>query len=408
MVSRQVFSHRRGHTSIDLPRVSGTFQLACGELEISNFGPVSSDAYLRHLCNSRHKDELLADVQSAGWAAGQGPRLLRPSAGTQFTCFAGKKVQILMLRIFRGQSQYIDAGQRTLNIATNGGLTIVAVVRFTGAIGNWERIIDLASHIVIYRKGVTSELGLVFQHSPPLFLERTIGSIEQGSWVIVVVRYNAATKTVTYNSQAEVLSTAATDKTVDNTFIGKSMVPDDAYLNGDIAGVFVVDEYVSDAAVSGTQFPCCTGAKVHILTQMALLAVTAAISEGTYTTAILSIGPITEAEASVACTCNAGYTGGSPVLTSGNSGVERVPCEACKVGQYKSSSGSSACSPCPVASSSPAASVNRTSCTCNAGFVGPDGGGSCTVCRGAYKLSSGSAACIDCAAGKYPVALVIP
>ena len=312
-----------------------------------------------------------------------------------------------MMRNFRGQSQYIDAGQRTLNIATNGGLTIVAVVRFTGAIGNWERIIDLANHIVICRKELTSELMFYF-NSPSFYLERTLGSIVQGEWVSLVVRYNAATKTVTYNSQAEVLSTALTDKTVDNTFIGKSMVPADAYLNGDIAGVFVVDEYVSDAAVAGTQFTFFTGAKVHILTQMALLAVTAAISEGTYKTAILSIGPITEAEASVACTCNAGYTGGSPVLTSGNSGVERVPCEACKVGQYKSSSGSAACSPCPVNSSSPAASVNRTSCTCNAGFVGPDGGGSCTACRGAYKLSSGSAACIDCAAGKYPVALVIP
>jgi hypothetical protein len=39
----------------------------------------------------------------------------------------------------RTKSQYLDAGARTLNIATNGGLTIVAVVRFTGAIGSWER-----------------------------------------------------------------------------------------------------------------------------------------------------------------------------------------------------------------------------------------------------------------------------
>jgi hypothetical protein len=52
----------------------------------------------------------------------------------------------------RTQSQYLDAGPRTLNIATNGGLTIVAVVRFTGTTGfalhgdpwsDHERIIDL-------------------------------------------------------------------------------------------------------------------------------------------------------------------------------------------------------------------------------------------------------------------------
>jgi hypothetical protein len=45
----------------------------------------------------------------------------------------------------RAQSQYLDAGARTLNIATNGGLTIVAVVRFTGTVGDFERIIDLGS-----------------------------------------------------------------------------------------------------------------------------------------------------------------------------------------------------------------------------------------------------------------------
>ncbi len=44
----------------------------------------------------------------------------------------------------RAQSQYLDAGPRTLNIATNGGLTIVGVVRFTGTAAWWERIIDLA------------------------------------------------------------------------------------------------------------------------------------------------------------------------------------------------------------------------------------------------------------------------
>jgi hypothetical protein len=45
----------------------------------------------------------------------------------------------------RTNSQYLDAGARTLNIATNGGLTIVAVVRFTGTAGSYERIIDLGS-----------------------------------------------------------------------------------------------------------------------------------------------------------------------------------------------------------------------------------------------------------------------
>ena len=57
----------------------------------------------------------------------------------------------------RTKSQYLDAGTRTLNIATNGGFTIVTVVRFTGSGANLERIVDLGSgggvnNIIIMRE----------------------------------------------------------------------------------------------------------------------------------------------------------------------------------------------------------------------------------------------------------------
>jgi hypothetical protein len=40
-----------------------------------------------------------------------------------------------------------------------------------------------------------------------------------------------------------------TDRSLSRTYIGKSSF-DDAYFNGEIAGVFVVDEYLSTAATS--------------------------------------------------------------------------------------------------------------------------------------------------------------
>ena len=57
------------------------------------------------------------------------------------------------------------------------------------------------------------------------------------------------------------------------------------------------------------------------------------------------------------------------------------------------------CLACPANSNSPAGSLALTSCACNAGFSGPDGG-SCTACvAGKYKASTqadGSSACTAC------------
>jgi hypothetical protein len=39
---------------------------------------------------------------------------------------------------------------------------------------------------------------------------------------------------------------ALTDKTLSSTWVGRSLVSWDAYFNGDIAGLYVTDEYASD------------------------------------------------------------------------------------------------------------------------------------------------------------------
>jgi hypothetical protein len=59
----------------------------------------------------------------------------------------------------------------------------------------------------------------------------------------------------------------------------------------------------------------------------------------------------------------------------------------------------SACSRCPAFSSSPQASILSTSCVCNSGFIGQNGG-ICSECAaGKYKMTAQT--CTDCPAGKF-------
>jgi hypothetical protein len=168
----------------------------------------------------------------------------------------------------RTLSQYLDAGPRTLNIATNGGLTIVAVARFTGtaASGNYERIIDLGSgaevnNLVVSRKETAPNLLLSFRNGGSEIISSTLsGVIVQDTWLTAVVRYRASTRKwwFTVNGVAASTGTASAslaDRTPSLTYMGRSQWPNlngggDAYLNGDIAGVFVVDEHLSTDATS--------------------------------------------------------------------------------------------------------------------------------------------------------------
>ena len=93
---------------------------------------------------------------------------------------------------------------------------------------------------------------------------------------------------------------------------------------------------------------------------------------------------------SSSCTCNAGYTG-----PDGGS------CSACGQGKFKTSTGSGSCTSCDANANSPEASTGSLSCLCNAGYTGPDGG-SCSACgQGKYKSLVGSASCQSCVAGKF-------
>jgi len=80
-------------------------------------------------------------------------------------------------------------------------------------------------------------------------------------------------------------------------------------------------------------------------------------------------------------------------------------CAPCLAGFYKATNGSAQCVVCPLNSHAPAASTERTHCTCNAGSTGADGLACAECLAGTYKNAQGDVACGNCAAGKYSTTL---
>ena len=79
------------------------------------------------------------------------------------------------------------------------------------------------------------------------------------------------------------------------------------------------------------------------------------------------------------CHCDTGYSfdsfAASTLTPEDNvSGV----CKACAASTFKDIFGNQECSTCPANSSSPSASVPMTSCECDPGYYGIDGG-PCTI-----------------------------
>ena len=110
------------------------------------------------------------------------------------------------------------------------------------------------------------------------------------------------------------------------------------------------------------------------------------------------------------CICNAGFfkpdRAGCVGCVAGKykSGVGDFACVDCGAGKYSSATAQaleSACVECPTNSNAPAGSSFQTSCLCNAGSNGPNGG-SCTNCAaGKYKSVVGTTYCTDCGVGTY-------
>jgi hypothetical protein len=220
----------------------------------------------------------------------------------------------------RTQTQYLDGGPLKFNIASNGGLTVVVVVRFTGSPGKFERIIDFAdgpmnNSLILARKDMGSNL--LFQLREGSIKVCEISSvIVQDQWMTIVARYRAQNQTcaLEVNGQRVVSTTgsvAITDKTLSMTWVGRSQWSSDAYLHGNMAGLYVNDQYASDE-------------------QCALIA--DALQEGLDLT---ESGRYAAAAGSTVCNiCSTGKYSGLAASTD---------CTSCEAGKFSGVAGSSVC-----------------------------------------------------------------
>jgi hypothetical protein len=259
----------------------------------------------------------------------------------------------------RASSQYLNAGARTFNVATNGGFTIVAVVRFTGTVGSYETIIDLGSNkpsnnIMLQRESTTSELSLYVYNAATLSARKQTtqnsqaqGNLVQNSWLTIVCTYRVSPSvsvlSVNGISFSVDIYSAITDRTVSATYVGRSWWPNDAYPNYDIAGLFFVDEYLSTDVTT---------------------AIVNTIANGVDMT-----------DTKCSCTpCNAGYTGpdGGPcsacVAGKYKIVIGSVSCIDCPAGTYSNSTGATSCSTCPSNTVS-ASTSSSTFCVCIKGYA---------------------------------------
>ncbi len=74
-------------------------------------------------------------------------------------------------------------------------------------------------------------------------------------------------------------------------------------------------------------------------------------------------------------------------------GSAETSCTACGTGKYGIDTGQSSCLTCPPYSNSPPGSTSLTTCTCNAGSTGPNGGPCSQCAAGKVKAEPGPAAC---------------
>jgi hypothetical protein len=322
----------------------------------------------------------------------------------------------------RTNSQYLDGGARTFNIASNGGFTVVAVVRFRGSPGYWERIIDFGNgrddNILVARGDTTPNLFFSLREGGTEVCvvgssyHTNIGNsvIVQDQWMAIVARYRSQDRTcaLVVNGQLAVSMTGGTvtDKTISKTWVGRSHWDQarwgDNYFNGDIAGLYVTDEYASDekctliadALKEGldlTEPPACNNCEAgKYINATGATACLQCATNATSTADGRSCACLPGFEGDGQAHCSACVAGKARagISTDGSACTACVAgkytnmsaavlCEGCTVGKYVNATGATACSQCVAKSSS---KVGAIACVCEPGFEG-GGNVACTACE---------------------------
>ena len=257
----------------------------------------------------------------------------------------------------RTLSNCVNTGPRTFNVATNGGFTIVMVMRFTGTALANEAIMHMFSgnvfarynEMYVTRYNSNGQLIFLISNSDANAWSWYLNYVlEQNTWATVVITYSASTSKFSFTingiGSTGVAVPIWNDKMLSGINMGTHPFYTSENFNGDIAGAFVVDEYLSQTATTE---------------------IANAMKQGVDLT--------------------------NTTCPTGNA------CTACASATYKNSSGMASCTTCPENSGASCVGCTAfTDCTCNAGYTGPSGGPCSPCAAGTYKNAPGSAACTAC------------
>jgi len=160
---------------------------------------------------------------------------------------------------FNGGPHTFNGGPHTFNIATNGGFTAVAVVKFTGTPGAFERIIDFGKgrdndNILLTRLDMEPTLGFAIRNGNSdcaVWVPR--GAFVQKSWLTVVAIYQSSTRRMELRVGSSTASVqcpmARLDRQVYNTLVGTSNWAESANSQASIAGLYAVDAFLSETEI---------------------------------------------------------------------------------------------------------------------------------------------------------------
>jgi len=240
----------------------------------------------------------------------------------------------------RANVPLLDGGAHTFNIASGGGLTVVAVFMVTTAAnGAGEILVDFGNgpsnnNIYIARYDTNKVLWGI-NNGDVLCYVFTESVIVQNVWLTMVGTYNAADRRMNFNVNNVVISdtcaNAVTDRNVLYTRIGRShgTTP---HFEGRLAGLYAVDALLSPFEIAQIVNAMQVGDNVLQVCSAAAACVDCAPS---------SVSPAGSALATD-CSCAAGTQGA-------NGGT----CQSCGAGTY-TPVGGGACVACPANSGSPA------------------------------------------------------
>ena len=160
----------------------------------------------------------------------------------------------VQLTFDRTLEQFIDGGVHTFAIASNGGFTAVAVVKFTGAPAEGEQIFDFGNspnndNIMVYQDGRSTRLIFEIRNSASACVVQMSDAIVQDSWMTIVARYTSNIEQLKLRVGTEIVvrtcDTARTDRVVSRTLVGKGNWAGDPMrtITGTMYGAYVGADY---------------------------------------------------------------------------------------------------------------------------------------------------------------------